>query len=186
MYWQHRDRSGSDGKDAGGASACSCGKPHMASRTTQTVVHFSSAFRLPGFDEPQPAGDYRVDHDEESIEGISRLAWRRVGAFIHLPGNRPAEFGATDGAAQPGRPRCRSRKGPWTTMTAPSFMQRNRPIRRDTAKHLFTIGQAVRLKAGFGTLPKSSGTSIGSPARCRRGITRHSTAFATKTNVMSE
>ena len=57
----------------------------MASRTTQTVVHFSSAFRLPGFDEPQPAGDYRVDHDEELIEGISRLAWRRVGAFIHLP-----------------------------------------------------------------------------------------------------
>ena len=31
-------------------------------------------FRLPGFDEPQPAGDYRVDHDEEAIEGISRLA----------------------------------------------------------------------------------------------------------------
>jgi hypothetical protein len=57
----------------------------MASRTTQTVVHFSSAFRLPGFDETQPAGDYRVDHDEESIEGISRLAWRRVGAFMHLP-----------------------------------------------------------------------------------------------------
>ena len=57
----------------------------MASRTTQTVVHFSSAFRLPGFDELQPAGDYRVDHDEELIEGISRLAWRRIGAFIHLP-----------------------------------------------------------------------------------------------------
>lgn len=52
----------------------------MASRTTQTV-----AFRLPGFEAWQPAGDYRVDHDEESIEGISRLAWRRVGAFIHLP-----------------------------------------------------------------------------------------------------
>jgi hypothetical protein len=58
----------------------------MASRTTQTVVHFTSAFLLPGFDKPQPAGDYRVDHDEESIEGISRLAWRRVGSFIHLPG----------------------------------------------------------------------------------------------------
>ena len=57
----------------------------MASRTTQTVVHFSSAFRLPGFGEPQPAGDYRVDHDEELVEGISRLVWRRTGAFIHLP-----------------------------------------------------------------------------------------------------
>ena len=57
----------------------------MASRTTQTVVHFSSAFRLPGFDKPQPAGDYRVDHDEELVEGLSRLVWRRTGAFIHLP-----------------------------------------------------------------------------------------------------
>ena len=58
----------------------------MASRTTQTVVSFSSAFRLPGFDRQQPAGSYRVDNDEESIEGVSWLAWRRVGSFIHLPG----------------------------------------------------------------------------------------------------
>ena len=57
----------------------------MTSRTTQTVVHFSSDFRLPGFDRPQPAGDYRVDHDEELIEGASRFAWRRIGAFMHLP-----------------------------------------------------------------------------------------------------
>ncbi|MCI4679610.1 hypothetical protein K9U39_07275 [Rhodoblastus acidophilus] len=58
----------------------------MAHRTTQTIVRFSSAFLLPGFDKPQPAGDYRVDHDEESIDGVSRLAWRRMGSFIHLPG----------------------------------------------------------------------------------------------------
>ena len=58
----------------------------MASRTTQTVVRFSSAFQLPGFDSPQPAGSYRVDHDEELIESPSRLAWRRVASFIHLPG----------------------------------------------------------------------------------------------------
>lgn len=57
----------------------------MTTRTTQTVVRFSSAFLLPGFDAPQPAGDYRVDQDEEMIGWISCLAWRRVGAFIHLP-----------------------------------------------------------------------------------------------------
>jgi len=57
----------------------------MASRTTMTVVHFSAPFRLPDFDTVQPAGNYRVDHDEEAIEGASWLAWRRVGAFIHLP-----------------------------------------------------------------------------------------------------
>ena len=54
----------------------------MASPTTQTVVCFSSTFRLPDFDAPQPAGSYRVDHDEESNESVSRLAWRRVASFI--------------------------------------------------------------------------------------------------------
>ena len=40
---------------------------------------------LPGFDARQPAGEYRVDQEEESIDGLSRIAWRRVAAFIHLP-----------------------------------------------------------------------------------------------------
>lgn len=57
----------------------------MMTRSTQTVVSFSSPFLLPGFDAPQPAGDYRVDQDEQQIEVFSRLAWRRTGAFIHLP-----------------------------------------------------------------------------------------------------
>jgi hypothetical protein len=57
----------------------------MTIRTTQTVVTFSNSFLLPNFDAPQPAGDYRVDYDEEMIEGISRTAWRRVGASICLP-----------------------------------------------------------------------------------------------------
>ena len=57
----------------------------MTIRTTQTTVHFASPFLLPGFDAAQPSGDYRVDHDEELVEGLSRLAWRQIGAFIHLP-----------------------------------------------------------------------------------------------------
>lgn len=57
----------------------------MTARTTQTTVAFSSPFLLPGFDQPQPAGDYLVDHDEEAIEGPSHIAWLRVAAFIHLP-----------------------------------------------------------------------------------------------------
>jgi hypothetical protein len=85
MYWQLWDRSGSDGNDAGGAFAYFCGDISMTTRTTQSVARFSSPFLLPGFDQSQPAGDYRVDQDEELIEGVSRLAWRRVSAFIHLP-----------------------------------------------------------------------------------------------------
>lgn len=57
----------------------------MNSRTTQTVIRFSSPFLLPGFEAPQPAGDYRVEYDEEPLEGVFRLAWRRIAAFIYLP-----------------------------------------------------------------------------------------------------
>lgn len=57
----------------------------MTNRTTHISIRFSSPFLLPGFEAPLPAGDYRVDYDEESLESASRLAWRRVGGFIHLP-----------------------------------------------------------------------------------------------------
>lgn len=57
----------------------------MSNRTTQKVVRFLSAFCLPEFEAPQPPGEYLVDHDEEPVESGSRLAWRRVATFIHLP-----------------------------------------------------------------------------------------------------
>jgi hypothetical protein len=57
----------------------------MTTRTTHKIVRFSAPFTLPGFDAAQPAGDYRVDQDEELLEVSSRLAWRRVSAFVHLP-----------------------------------------------------------------------------------------------------
>jgi len=57
----------------------------MTTRTTQTVARFTSPFLLPGFDAPQPAGEYRVDEDEQLIETSTHIAWRRVGAFVFLP-----------------------------------------------------------------------------------------------------
>lgn len=57
----------------------------MTTRTTQTVARFSWPFQLPGFGVLQPPGEYRVDQDEELIEVFSRLAWRRVSSFVHLP-----------------------------------------------------------------------------------------------------
>ena len=57
----------------------------MASRTTKIVVRFSAPFLLQGLDGPEPAGEYRIDHDEESIDGLTWLAWRRVKSYIHLP-----------------------------------------------------------------------------------------------------
>ena len=57
----------------------------MAGRTTRATIHFLKPFILPGFTRPNPPGDYRVDHDEDVIEGISRLAWHRTVSFIFLP-----------------------------------------------------------------------------------------------------
>ncbi|MDW6026528.1 hypothetical protein SAZ10_32685 [Mesorhizobium sp. BAC0120] len=54
-------------------------------RTTQKVIRFKSAFWLPGFDAPQPPGEYLVDYDEEPIEVANHMGWRRVSTFIHLP-----------------------------------------------------------------------------------------------------
>ncbi|HET7411198.1 MAG TPA: hypothetical protein VFJ18_00940 [Pararhizobium sp.] len=42
-------------------------------------------------------------------------------------------------------------------MTATTFIRPNvRPSRREAATHLFKVGQAVRLKGGFGTFPKNA------------------------------
>ena len=57
----------------------------VGSRTTQTVVRFTAPFVLPGLDGPEPAGDYRIDHDEETIDGFTWVAWRRIKSYIHLP-----------------------------------------------------------------------------------------------------
>jgi hypothetical protein len=57
----------------------------MTIRTTHSLVTFIRPFQIDGTDALQPAGDYRVDIDEELIEGLSFLAYRRVAALIHLP-----------------------------------------------------------------------------------------------------
>ena len=57
----------------------------MTNRTTQTFVSFRSSFILPGLDALQPPGEYRVDHDEQSLDIVSRQAWMRVASFLHLP-----------------------------------------------------------------------------------------------------
>jgi hypothetical protein len=57
----------------------------MTMRTSRSTVTFNRPFLIDGFSERQPAGDYRVDIDEEMIESLSFLAYRRAAAFIHLP-----------------------------------------------------------------------------------------------------
>ena len=57
----------------------------MALRTTSKVVTFERPFSLPGFDRAQPSGAYTVQTEEEPIEGLFFLAYRRVATVIFLP-----------------------------------------------------------------------------------------------------
>ena len=57
----------------------------MSLRTTSKTVTFARSFSLDGLDETQPAGGYTVQTDEEPIEGLSFLAYRRVATVIVLP-----------------------------------------------------------------------------------------------------
>jgi hypothetical protein len=54
-------------------------------RTKRETVTFEEPFSLTAIDELQPAGTYAVDIDEEVIEGLSFLAYRRVATTIYLP-----------------------------------------------------------------------------------------------------
>jgi len=52
---------------------------------TRKTVIFGLPFTLSALDEQQPAGTYTVDTDEELLEGLSFLAYRRVATTIYLP-----------------------------------------------------------------------------------------------------
>jgi hypothetical protein len=54
-------------------------------RTIRKTITFDSPFSLSALDEVQPAGTYTVEIDEDLIEGLSFLAYRRVATTIYLP-----------------------------------------------------------------------------------------------------
>ena len=57
----------------------------MATRTRRSIFRFPAPFVVSGVDGTQPPGDYAVEEDDELIEGLSWLAYRRVATFILLP-----------------------------------------------------------------------------------------------------
>jgi hypothetical protein len=57
----------------------------MMTRTTHRTIHFNSPASLDGLDRPLAPGAYEVTEDEELIEGLSWLAYRRVATFITIP-----------------------------------------------------------------------------------------------------
>jgi hypothetical protein len=80
------------GQDCGGycstRSACCFGaerKARMTIRSRREIVTFKHPFRIRGLDRPLPAGAYEVVTDEETIEGLSFEAFRRVATMIKVP-----------------------------------------------------------------------------------------------------
>ena len=54
-------------------------------RTTRETVTFDHPFALGAVDGLHPAGTYTVEIDEDLIEGVSFLAYRRIATTIYLP-----------------------------------------------------------------------------------------------------
>ncbi|TPQ37553.1 hypothetical protein C2U70_10760 [Bradyrhizobium guangdongense] len=57
----------------------------MSYRCRREVVTFNHPFRIKGIDRLLPAGAYEVATDEEEIEGLSFLAFRRIATMIKVP-----------------------------------------------------------------------------------------------------
>lgn len=57
----------------------------MTTRTRRKLLTFSQPFFLRSIDAIVSAGTYKVDTDDELIEGLSFLAYRRAATWIHLP-----------------------------------------------------------------------------------------------------
>jgi hypothetical protein len=57
----------------------------MLTRTITSTVTFARPFHVSGIDGMHPAGTYVVETDEELVEPLSFVAYRRVSTTIQLP-----------------------------------------------------------------------------------------------------
>ena len=64
----------------------------MTIRSRRETVTFKHPFRIRGVDRQLPAGSYEVITDEESIEGLSFAAFRRIATMILVPGAASASM----------------------------------------------------------------------------------------------
>tara|TARA_R110001583_G_scaffold71050_6_gene200564 strand:- start:2831 stop:3331 length:501 start_codon:yes stop_codon:yes gene_type:complete len=65
-------------------------KKMSITRVSHKQVEFSGPFKLKGHDETFPRGDYDVETEEELIEGVSFLAYRRTATLLHVLGKAGA------------------------------------------------------------------------------------------------
>lgn len=67
----------------------------MSVRTTIRSVTFHRPFMITGVDREQPAGTYVLETDEEPIESLSFVAYRRIASRIRLSAD-PARPGIVE------------------------------------------------------------------------------------------
>jgi hypothetical protein len=58
----------------------------MNSQFRSVTLYFREAFTVPGLTELQPAGTYKLEHEDEPIPGVNYLAYRRVHTWIEIKG----------------------------------------------------------------------------------------------------
>ncbi len=54
-------------------------------RSSIERVTFRHEFMLKGMDAAQPPGTYEIEIDEEQLEGLSFMAYRRVSTAVRIP-----------------------------------------------------------------------------------------------------
>jgi hypothetical protein len=73
-------------RDAGTGWGFTCERQAcMTIRSRRETVTFRHPFRMRGIDRVLPAGAYEVVTDEETIEGLTFAAYRRIATMITVP-----------------------------------------------------------------------------------------------------
>ncbi len=64
----------------------------MPTRFVKSEVVFRRPFVLDGFERVEPAGTYTVESEEESLDAVSFLAWKRLATVMHLTHDGTTEY----------------------------------------------------------------------------------------------
>jgi len=64
----------------------------MTTRMLSRTVTFRRPFVLNGFERVEPAGIYTVDTEEESVDDVSFVVWKRCATVMHITHDGATEY----------------------------------------------------------------------------------------------
>lgn len=73
----------------------------MTTRVTTKTVTFRHAFSLDEIEGPLAAGTYRVETEDETLDSVSFVAYRRIATHIFVPAQKGASSGVQMWAIHP-------------------------------------------------------------------------------------